>query len=69
MMNAGFSAGFSVLLDWIPIVGIVIMIPVFLVRRHRYRTEKHRLEQIIASYEAARNNKVNSDEEKNMPAK
>ncbi len=68
MMNAGFSAGFSVLLDWIPIVGIVIMIPVFLVRRHRYRAEKHRLEQIIESYEAVRNNKVN-DEEKNMPAK
>ncbi|MBR0397546.1 MAG: hypothetical protein IJI10_04665 [Eubacterium sp.] len=53
MSSAGITAGLSVLLDWIPAVGMIVLIPSFLIRRHRYRQEQQRLETVIASYEAA----------------
>ena len=53
MSSAGIMTGVSVLLDWIPAVGMIVLIPSFLIRRHRYRQEQQRLEAVIASYEAA----------------
>lgn len=53
MILTGITTGLSVLFDWIPIAGMVVLIPAFLIRRHRYRQEKRRLEAVIASYQAA----------------
>lgn len=53
MSSAGITTGLSVLLDWIPAIGILVLIPAFLIRRRRYRQEQRRLEAVIASYEAA----------------
>ena len=67
MITASISAGLSVLLTWIPTAGMIVLIPAFLIRRHRYRVEQQRLEQIINAYESVLGDQAHKEE--NMPAK
>ncbi|MBR2189112.1 MAG: hypothetical protein IJ860_06875 [Eubacterium sp.] len=44
------SAGISLLLDWIPAAGLILLACAFLVGRHRRRAEELRLREKIDAY-------------------
>ena len=45
--NAVGSAGIELLLDFIPIIVIVILIIAFIIGRHRFKSEERHLNQVI----------------------
>ena len=60
--TAGGMSGGAFLLDMIPIVVIVVLVIAFIISRHRFKSEKKHLDQVIDSLD---NQKTGNKKTKN----